>query len=95
MLEKAKRLMKSIPRGKVVSYSELASALSVHPRLAGRLVSMNRDPEVPCHRVVGKDGSLVGYSLGSLEDKRKRLEEEGVVFRGSRVSDKCFHHFRK
>jgi methylated-DNA-[protein]-cysteine S-methyltransferase len=70
---------RQIPRGSVVTYSELAAKLG-HPR-AARAVgnALRRNPVplfVPCHRVVG-GADLGGYSWG-LETKRKLLQLEGV-----------------
>jgi len=67
-----------IPYGRTVSYGELAEELgSTSAKDAGAAVG--RNPLcviVPCHRVVGKDGSLTGYA-GGLARKRflLRLEE--------------------
>jgi len=67
-----------IPYGETRSYKELA-AMTGNPR-ACRAVGManNRNPAaiiVPCHRVIGHDGSLTGYAAG-LELKRQLLELE-------------------
>lgn len=67
-----------IPYGETRSYGEIAAAVG-NPN-AARAVGManNRNPVmivVPCHRVVGSDGSLVGYA-GGLEVKRFLLEME-------------------
>ncbi len=76
-----------IPAGKVATYGDLAREVG-SPR-AFRAVghAMNRNPfapAVPCHRVVGSDGSLTGFAHG-VEEKRRMLTEEGVCFRGERV----------
>jgi methylated-DNA-[protein]-cysteine S-methyltransferase len=70
-----------IPYGKIKSYGELA-AMTGNPK-ASRAVGManNRNPLViivPCHRIIGSDGSLTGYA-GGLELKQKLLELEGVL----------------
>jgi methylated-DNA-[protein]-cysteine S-methyltransferase len=70
---------RQIPRGSVVTYSELAAKLG-NPR-AARAVgnALHRNPVplfVPCHRVVGVSG-LGGYAWG-LEIKQKLLQLEGV-----------------
>jgi methylated-DNA-[protein]-cysteine S-methyltransferase len=70
---------RQIPRGSVVTYSELSSKLG-NPR-AARAVgnALRRNPVplfVPCHRVVGV-ADLGGYSWG-LETKKKLLQLEGV-----------------
>jgi methylated-DNA-[protein]-cysteine S-methyltransferase len=69
--------------GETRSYDEIARATGLHPRQIGWLISGNHLAIlVPCHRVVGKDGSLVGYS-GGLGSKRWLLTHElraaGVV----------------
>jgi methylated-DNA-[protein]-cysteine S-methyltransferase len=75
-----------IPKGKVVTYADLARRLkSTGYRAVGQALHRNPyAPGVPCHRVVGSDGKLTGYAHG-LPKKRKMLEAEGVVFSGSRV----------
>ena len=52
-------------------------------------------PRVPCHRVVGADGSLTGYSgTGGISKKRDMLLAEGIKFRGKNVDASCFiNHF--
>lgn len=70
----------SIPYGKTVSYSQIASSIE-NPnaiRAVGTAIGKNPIPIViPCHRVIAKDGSLGGYS-GGLPVKKKLLEIEGV-----------------
>ena len=73
--------LREIPYGQTRSYRELAQAAG-SPR-GYRAVGManHRNPIpilIPCHRVVGADGSLTGYA-GGLELKRKLLELEGVL----------------
>jgi methylated-DNA-[protein]-cysteine S-methyltransferase len=74
-------LCRVVPRGQVVSYSELAYRVG-SPRAAravGQAMHHNPlAPIVPCHRVVGIGGSLTGYGWG-LEMKRLLLELEGVL----------------
>ena len=75
-----------IPRGKVVTYADIAKSLkSTGYRAVGQALHRNPyAPGVPCHRVVGSDGQLTGYAHG-LPKKRKMLEDEGISFSGSRV----------
>jgi methylated-DNA-[protein]-cysteine S-methyltransferase len=74
------QLMK-IPFGETMSYSELALRLG-DPKLVRAVGTANgRNPVsiiVPCHRVIGADGSLVGYG-GGLERKQWLLEHEAVA----------------
>jgi methylated-DNA-[protein]-cysteine S-methyltransferase len=73
-------LLQAIPYGKTRSYGELADSLG--NRLAIRAVGLanGRNPisiVIPCHRVVGGNGSLTGYA-GGLERKRRLLELEAA-----------------
>ncbi|GMU95053.1 methylated-DNA--[protein]-cysteine S-methyltransferase [Ignavibacterium album] len=64
-----------IPYGKTISYEQLAERIGNLKliRAVGKANGANPIPVIiPCHRVVGKNGSLVGYSAG-LELKRKLL----------------------
>lgn len=67
-----------IPYGQTRSYSQLATAIG-RPKAAravGRACHCNPLPIlIPCHRVLGADGSLVGYALG-LDYKKQLLELE-------------------
>lgn len=70
-----------VPYGRTATYGELAARIG-KPR-ASRAVggALNRNPiaiVLPCHRIVGASGSLVGYA-GGLDRKRALLELEGVA----------------
>ena len=75
-----------IPPGKVTTYGHIARTLGTQAyRAVGHALNRNPyAPQVPCHRVVGHDGSLTGFA-GGLKKKRQLLESEGVVFAGERV----------
>jgi len=69
------------PYGETRSYADIARAIG-HPS-AVRAVGLANGQNpiaiiVPCHRVIGSDGSLTGYG-GGLETKRKLLELEGAL----------------
>ena len=70
-----------VPYGETTTYGELASRVG-HPRAAravGTVMNRNRIPIVlPCHRVVGAGGNLVGYA-GGLDRKVTLLELEGAL----------------
>lgn len=73
--------LREIPYGKTTSYSVVATAVA-NPE-ASRAVGMAAGANpvaivVPCHRVIGKDGSLVGYG-GGLERKRWLLVHEKAI----------------
>lgn len=71
----------AVPFGSTISYVELArrAGHAGSARAAG--AATGRNPltiVVPCHRVLGADGSLTGYA-GGLHRKRALLEHEGVL----------------
>jgi methylated-DNA-[protein]-cysteine S-methyltransferase len=72
----------SIPYGQTVSYGEQARRLGLGndaARAVGAANGQNPLPIVlPCHRVIGADGSLVGFG-GGLHVKRYLLEHEGAL----------------
>ena len=77
--------LQQIPYGETVTYGVLAAELGGAAQAVGRAVGANPiSIIVPCHRVVGSDGSLTGYA-GGLERKRGllTLEEPEAVERGA------------
>jgi len=71
----------NIPQGKVCTYAQLAKKFSTSPRAVGSIMRSNKDlVVVPCHRVVGSDGRLGGYSQG-VAAKARLLKKEGVEFK--------------
>jgi len=83
-------ITKQVPKGKVVTYSQLAR-LAGSPKAAcavGMCMKTNPNaPHTPCHRVVAVDGSLTGYSAGNgISTKRQMLLDEGVQFNGAKVN---------
>ncbi len=81
-------LVAKIPKGKVATYGQVAQ-LAGSPRAAravGQLMARNKDTKnIPCHRVVGARGALVGYAFNGTRAKRAKLLGEKVPFRGARV----------
>jgi len=70
-----------IPYGKTISYLELARQLGNEKaiRAVGTANGQNPIPIIiPCHRVIGNDGSLTGYAGGLLK-KQWLLEHEGAI----------------
>ena len=72
----------TIPYGQTVSYGEQARRLGLGPDSARAVGAANgRNPlpiVLPCHRVIGADGSLTGFG-GGLDVKRYLLEHEGAL----------------
>ncbi|MGH6969073.1 MAG: methylated-DNA--[protein]-cysteine S-methyltransferase [Stellaceae bacterium] len=73
--------MTRIPFGQTATYGELARELGQLPRALGQACGRNPIPIIiPCHRVVGSDGALTGYSApGGVETKRRLLQFEGAL----------------
>jgi methylated-DNA-[protein]-cysteine S-methyltransferase len=72
--------LRTIPAGETRSYGELAARLSRPGAMRAVGMANGANPisiVVPCHRVIGADGSLTGYG-GGLPRKRWLLEHEGV-----------------
>jgi len=72
--------LRAIPYGQTRTYGEIAAALG-RPKAARAVGMANHDNPLliftPCHRVVGKNGSLTGFACG-LEVKRRLLELESA-----------------
>lgn len=84
------RTAAAIPRGYVGTYGGIAAAANTVARAVGRVMATNPlYPIVPCHRVVGSDLSLVGYSgrqdAEALRAKRERLRGESKGLREEKV----------
>ncbi len=80
--------LRAIPYGTTVTYGELARRIDRPDRVRAVGGAVGRTPVpiiVPCHRVIGADGSLTGYG-GGLPRKRALLEHEGAAF-GARRSE--------
>lgn len=70
-----------IPYGKTVSYLELSKTLGDVKAIRAVAAANGKNPlwvVVPCHRVIGSDGSLTGYA-GGLHRKKWLLEHESPV----------------
>ena len=92
--EKVWALTARIPAGQVTTYGEIARKLgSSAYRAVGKALNKNpHAPDVPCHRVVGSDGSLTGFA-GGLKRKHEMLVNEGVAVTNGKVGRKAFYHF--
>ena len=86
MKEKVYDFLKTIPKGKVATYGQIAEYLG-NKKLArhvGNIIHNNPDPKnIPCHRVVNSKGEVsASFAFGGNTEQRKLLEQEGVVFEG-------------
>ncbi len=73
--------LQTIGRGRTSSYGDLARQIGSPAAMRAVGAAVGRNPVsifVPCHRVIGRDGSLTGYA-GGLERKQHLLALEGVL----------------
>ena len=76
--------VKKIPKGKVASYGQVATVLG-NPRMSRQVGwALHANPffgEVPCHRIVSKDGKVAkNFAFGGECVQIRMLEEEGIKF---------------
>lgn len=75
------RVLRGIAAGSLMSYAEVARAIGQPNAMRAAGAAIGRNPLsviVPCHRVVGSDGTLTGYA-GGLPRKLWLLEHEGAL----------------
>ena len=83
MKEKVLAYLKSIPKGKVVTYGQIA--LHIGNKNLSRTVGnvLHRNPngdEYPCYKVVNAKGRLSdSYAFGGKDEQKKRLENDGII----------------
>lgn len=80
--------LREIPYGEIWSYGDLARAVDSPKGFRAVGMANNRNPLsilIPCHRVVGAKGDLVGYG-GGLELKQELLRLEGHKLEGNRLN---------
>ena len=93
--EKVYIIVARIPKGSVLTYGIIAEMIG-RPR-AARIVgyAMHSAPpelNLPCHRVVNKEGRMAaGTIFGGEEQQRRMLEEEGVTFKSNGCIDMDKH----
>lgn len=89
---KVYEIVSKIPKGKVTTYGAIAKKLGMSPRTVGTALHLNPyEGEVPCHRVVNRDGRIApGFAFGGLGAQKKLLEGEGVKFKDDSHVD---HHY--
>jgi methylated-DNA-[protein]-cysteine S-methyltransferase len=80
----------NIPYGKTVSYHEMSSRLGDEKSIRAAASANGKNPiaiVIPCHRVIGSDGSLTGYA-GGIEKKSWLLNHEKGVYTPTLFEDK-------
>ena len=76
------KFIKTIPKGKVITYKQLAKATKM-PKAARAVANACAKnpyaPKIPCHRVIRSDGGLGGYSgRGGIRQKIRLLRSEKI-----------------
>ncbi len=79
--ERVREVVKQIPKGKTLSYGEVArkAGAARAARAVGAVMKNNYDPTVPCHRVICADGTLGEYNRGGTKAKERLLKKEGAI----------------
>jgi methylated-DNA-[protein]-cysteine S-methyltransferase len=85
------KIVQKIPEGKVLSYVQVAKAVGSPRawRAVGNILNKNRNPQIPCHRVVRSDGKIGGYAKGTKK-KIALLKKEGVRILNRKISKNLF-----
>ncbi|MBI2034611.1 MAG: MGMT family protein [Candidatus Levybacteria bacterium] len=103
MFEDIYKIVRSIPKGNVMTYGDVAFILSSQlgfpsrrlARVVGYSLHANKDVNTPCHRVVNKQGRLApNFAFDGWEEQRRRLLSEGVSFLGEMYVDLEKHQYK-
>lgn len=82
MQEEILKYLLTVPKGKVVTYGQIAEFLGNKnlSRAVGNALHRNPDGDkYPCYKVVNSKGELSkNYAFGGIEEQKKRLEKDGV-----------------
>ncbi len=85
MKQKVYDYLTTIPRGKVVTYGQIAEHLGNRKlaRVVGNILHNNPDPvKYPCYKVVNSAGCLAAnFGDGGIEEQKRRLERDGIEVR--------------
>lgn len=83
MKEKVYEFLRTIPKGKVVTYGQIAEYLGNKnlARVVGNIIHNNPDEDkYPCYKVVDCKGSLSKhFAFGGIEKQKEKLEKDGIV----------------
>ncbi len=87
--EKVLKEVSKIPRGKVLTYKQIADKFKTSPRAVAKILSLNTRPiKIPCHRVIRSDGKIGGYTFkGKFKPKIKikLLRKEGIKIKKGKI----------
>ena len=79
--ENVLKIVKNIPKGKTLSYKEVAEKAGSPgaARAVGSIMKANYNTEIPCHRVIRSDGVIGEYNRGGRSQKLSKLKAEGAI----------------
>ena len=94
MKQKVYAFLRTIPKGKVVTYGQIAESLGNKnlSRVVGNILHVNPNPDLyPCYKVVNSQGKLSeNFGFGGLEAQKRRLEADGIEVMDSKVDLKKY-----
>lgn len=85
--------LKQVPKGKVITYKELAKSINTNAsRFVGTCMKNNLDPvSIPCYKVVLSNGKVGNYSSkGGIKSKIRKLGKDGVEIINGKVDLRRF-----
>ena len=95
--DKVYEYLKTIPKGKVVTYSQIGEFLGNKnlARVVGNVLHKNNDVKnYPCYKVVNSLGKLSkNYAFGGIVGQKKFLTQEGIEVKNDMVDLKKFQYF--
>ena len=96
MKEKVYEFLRIIPKGKVVTYGQIAEYLGNKKlaRIIGNILHNNPDEErYPCYRVVNSKGRLSNnFAFGGIEKQKEKLEKDGIIVKEYSVDLKIYQY---
>ena len=89
MKEKVYEFLRTIPKGKVVTYGQIAEYLGNKKlaRVVGNILHNNPDKDkYPCYKVVDGKGNLSkNFAFGGIEKQKEKLERDGIIVNNYKV----------
>ena len=85
--------LKQVPKGKVITYKDLAKAVNSKAyRFVGSCMAKNSEPaKIPCYKVVCSDGRIGNYSAkGGIKKKIQLLKKDGIIVKNGKVDLKKY-----
>ena len=99
MKEKVYKFLTTIPKGKVVTYGQIAEYIQnkTLARVIGNILHNNPDGEkYPCYKVVNSKGKLSNnFAFGGIEKQKEKLEKEGIIVKNNSVDLKKYQYIIK